>query len=225
MMNGSIMDLGPDTPQLEGTTWWKPDGTDHFTIRDILMAPEGFTIRTTDGRMINGDVMETYIQSEVPINIPKQAPVHKVNIKELDEVSQVEEVEDKGNFGSLKYNHDVEFAEPPAQRHHMKDPINDPIGDPDPTPRINSVEQAMIDRVLGRVNLDELVSVGINTIESVENGVVTLCNTLNVPRKEINMYLTNRIKGKIASLVQQSVDDFLNTVVPNPEEVTPETAE
>lgn len=225
MMNGSIMDLGPDTPQLEGTTWWKPDGTDHFTIRDILMAPEGFTIRATDGRMINGDVMETYIQSEVPINIPKQAPVHKVNIKDLDEVSQVEEVDGKDNFGSLKYNHDVEFAEPPAQRHHIKDPINDPIGDPDPAPRVNNVEQAMIDRVLGRVNLDELVAVTINTIDSVENGVVTLCNTLNVPRKEINTYLTNRIKGKIASLVQQSVDDFLNTVVPNPTEVAPEATE
>ena len=43
-------------------------------------------------------------------------------VKELDEVSQVEEVDDKSNFGSLKYNHDVEFAEPPAQRHHIKDP-------------------------------------------------------------------------------------------------------
>ena len=209
MMNGSIMDLGPDTPQLEGTTWWKPDGTDHFTIRDILMAPEGFTIRTTDGRMINGDVMETYIQSEVPISIPKQAPVHKVNVKELDEVSQVEEVDDKSNFGSLKYNHDVEFAEPPAQRHHIKDPINDPIGDPDPAPRVNSVEQAMVDRVLGKVNLDELVATNINHIESVDNGIVTLVNTLNVPRKEINTYLTNRIKDKIIVLTQHAVEDYL----------------
>lgn len=211
MMNGSIMDLGPDTPQLEGTTWWKPDGTDHFTIRDILMAPEGFTIRTTDGRMISGDVMETYIQSEVPINIPKQAPVHKVNVKELDEISQVEEVDGKSNFGSLKYNHDVEFAEPPAQRHHMKDPINDPIGDP--SPRINSVEQAMVDRVLGKVNLDDLVATSINHIESVDNGIVTLVNTLNVPRKEINVYLTNRIKDKIVVLTQQAVEEYLHATL------------
>ena len=63
MMNNNYMDLGPDSPQLEGTTWWRRDGKDHFTIRDVLMGPEGFSIRTTDGRMLNGDVMDTYIQS------------------------------------------------------------------------------------------------------------------------------------------------------------------
>lgn len=208
MMNNSIMDLGPDTPALEGTTWWKPDGSDHFTIRDILMSPEGFSIRSTDGRLINGDVMETYIQSEVPINIPKQAPTAKINTNILDELSSVDTADN--NFGSLRYNHDVAFNEPPAPRHHLKDPINDPIGNTQRNETVNGVEQAMIDRVLGKVDMDELVAVGINNIESVDNGIVTLVTTLNVPRKEINSYLLRRVNNKISDMIKNAIDDYLN---------------
>ena len=124
-MNNNFIDFGPGSPELEGTTWWKPDGTDHFTVRDMLISPEGFSVRTTDGRMIRGDIFETYIQSDTPIHISKQAPVQKIDLSKIDELGGVTINSPKASetLGSLNYEHNVKFKEP-APKHTS--PISQP---------------------------------------------------------------------------------------------------
>jgi hypothetical protein len=64
---------------IENTTWWKQDGSDHFKVRSVFFDGTGMSIQTYDGRMINGDILRDYIQSETPINASKTPPVVKVN--------------------------------------------------------------------------------------------------------------------------------------------------
>lgn len=64
---------------IENTTWWKQDGSDHFKVRSVFFDGTGMSIQTYDGRMVNGDILRDYIQSEVPINPPKDPPVQKIN--------------------------------------------------------------------------------------------------------------------------------------------------
>ena len=217
-----IMDFGGQ--ELEGTTWGKPDGSDHFTIRSILIGEEGLSIQTTDGRLISGDVMETYVQSDGPISIPKEAPVYKIDTENLDELSTTK----ADNFGSLKYQHDVQFANPTGTRHHPIDPINDPIGEPSntgsgqPTQSTRNVEYLMIDKVLGKYMNDELAAVTINPITTVDNGIHTLHDVLNIDHKDIHEYMVQRLTNHIQDMVSKSVDAYLSGlgITPAPVETT-----
>jgi len=205
--DNNMMSFGGDMPELEGTTWWKRDGSDHFTIRDILMSPEGFSIRTTDGRLINGDVMETYVQSEVPIEIPKKAPVEKINVAALDPDSPISQERD-GNFGSLKYRHDVAFETLPEPRHHPINPVNveGPVDCGE-----DGITVSIIDRVLGKTietKINDLVNITLNT-EALKSGVNTLIEILNIPAESIANYLMLRLETKLNPILKEAIDSFM----------------
>lgn len=225
MINNDTMDLGMGGETgLENTTWWKPDGTDHFTVREILMSPEGFSVRTTDGRLMSADVMEKYIQSDTPITgheRDQQAP--RINPKQLEGIDKSaivsDDIEKPKNFGSLRYSHPGARFQQPAHQPMVKkdaDPINDPLGEPmgteEPgTPEgLDMISYGMIDRVMHNSNLDELVAININPIEKVDEGVVTLVNTLNIQRSELKTYMVNRIAERIESMIDTAFSAYLD---------------
>lgn len=205
MINNNAMDFGPEMPQLEGTTWWKRDGKDHFTIRDVLMGPEGFSIRTTDGRMLNGDVMDTYIQSEVPINIPKQAPKQKIDVSHLDEVNGIDT-----NFGSLKYEHDVNFQKPQAPKHTQKVQQDTPKEMEGPK-LSDSVELAMVDKVFGKFD-DNTINVQLPCDEKIINSINTITNVLNVDKKFIIQYFERKLFKYVTQNSSKIVDEWINEI-------------
>ena len=79
---------------IENTTWWKQDGSDHFKVRSVFFDGAGMSIQTYDGRMINGDVLKDYIQSEEPIKKPKTPPAPKINKAALLQGMSPEELGD-----------------------------------------------------------------------------------------------------------------------------------
>lgn len=77
-------------PDITGTTWWSRTGQDHFTVRDVIMDPSsGMMITTTDGRMINMDRMDNYIQSDKPVDFTKRA-TPRVDVRGLDNETPVQ---------------------------------------------------------------------------------------------------------------------------------------
>lgn len=225
MVNNDTMDLGMGGETgLENTTWWKPDGSDHFTVREMLMSPEGFSVRTTDGRLLPADVMEQYIQSDVPITgHEREQQVPRINPKQLEGIDKsaivADDIEKPKDFGSLKYSHPgAKFQQPSRQQMVKKeaDPLNDPLV-PENTPaeqtELDAVSYGMIDRVLGNVNIDELVAVNINPIEKVDGGVVTLVNTLNIKRSELKTYMVDRIAGQFESMVNAALSVYFDDLL------------
>lgn len=211
-MNQQIMDFNPDSMALEGTKWWKPDGSDHFTIRDVLMAPEGMSIRTTDGRILDGGVMETYVQSDEPIHIPTERPTEKLDLSNLDPDTPVQQVGET-KFGSLKNSHPgVQFKE--DTRHHgiPHDPINDPLpGNPEPTSDIDPVELAMIERVLGKASFD-CIHVDVQDDGTIMNGISTLHEVLNVKKENIEKYLTKRILENLNNVAATATQQLMEVI-------------
>ena len=210
MMNNNYMDLGPDSSQLEGTTWWRRDGKDHFTIRDVLMGPEGFSIRTTDGRMLNGDVMDTYIQSEVPINIPKQAPKQNIDVSHLDELGSVK-VSETQSLGSLKYDHDVNFQKPQAPKHTLKTEET-PQEKTGPTLG-ESVELAMVDKVFGKFD-DSSIDIKLPNDDKTITSIRTITDVLNVDKKFIVQYFEQKLSKYVAEKSAQIVEAWMNQIIP-----------
>lgn len=77
-------------PDISGTTWWSRTGQDHFTVRDVIMDPSsGMMITTTDGRMINMDRMDNYIQSDKPVDFTNRA-TPRVDVRGLDNETPVQ---------------------------------------------------------------------------------------------------------------------------------------
>ena len=225
MVNNDTMDLGMGGETgLENTTWWKPDGSDHFTVREMLMSPEGFSVRTTDGRLLPADVMEQYIQSDIPITgHEREQQVPRINPKQLEGIDKsaivADDIEKPKNFGSLKYSHPgAKFQQPTNQRMVKKeaDPLNDPLV-PENTPteqtELDAVSYGMIDRVLGKSNLEELMTVYVNPVEKIDAGVVTLVNTLNIKRSEIKTYMVNRLVEKIGSMVNMAFAVYFDSLL------------
>ena len=222
-VNNNTMDLGMSGETgLENTTWWKPDGSDHFTVRDMLMSPEGFSVRTTDGRLLPADVMEQYIQSDTPITGQERMQhTPKIDPKQLEGIDKTaivtdEVKDDKKQFGSLKYSHPgAKFQQPahPQMVRKNDDPLNTPLGEPMVTEELDAVSYGMIDRVLGNTNLDELVAVNINPIEKVDNGVVTLVNTLNIKRSELKTYMVDRIAEQFESMVNTALSVYFDSLL------------
>lgn len=225
MVNNNTMDLGMGGETgLENTTWWKPDGTDHFTVRELLMSPEGFSVRTTDGRLLSADVMEHYIQSDTPITgheREQQAPqINPSQLEGIDKSAIVnDEIDNPKNFGSLKYSHPgTKFQQPSRQGMVRKDvdPLNDPL-DAQPgmveVEELDAVSYGMIDRVLGKVDFNDIVAINVNDIEKVNNGVATLVNTLNIKRSELKAYMIGRLAEKFESMVDVAFTAYLDNLL------------
>ena len=67
--NGIFLDN--NVPMLEGT-WYNPQTGDHFTVRDCFIEDNGIKVMTTDGRMLDYNIIQRYIKSDKPI--PKMEP-------------------------------------------------------------------------------------------------------------------------------------------------------
>lgn len=221
MANRDTMELGMGGETgLENTTWWKPDGTDHFTIREVLMSPEGFSVRTTDGRLLSADIMESYIQSDSPITGHEREQQTQINPRQLEGIDTAAIVTDDNpkGFGSLKYSHPgAKFEQPSRQGMVRKemDPLNDPLvqqGTEAPV-ELDAVSYGMIDRVLGKADFDELVAVTVNPIEKIDQGVVTLVNTLNITRPELKTYMVGRLAEKIESMVNAAFSVYFDNLL------------
>ena len=237
-MNKDSLDMNIDGGTgLEGTKWWSRDGSDHFVVREVLISPEGFSIRTDDGRLLNGDVMETYIQSDTPVGDMNHRPEARIDPRQLEGMDAAAIVDD-GNtkkaskFGSLRYSHyGASFQEPKSQHRMVRknsDPLNDPLNTPltedyEQMEELDGVSFGMIDRVLGKVDMNELTSVIINPIDKVDNGIVVLVNTLNISRKELRTYMANRIGEKFQEMLNESLDQYFDSMLgPDAEDIVPE---
>lgn len=69
-MNNGIM-FGTGGPMMTGT-WYNPSTGDSFTVRDCFFENNQYVISTTDGRMLGYDVIQNYVQSDKPIEMPKK---------------------------------------------------------------------------------------------------------------------------------------------------------
>lgn len=218
MVNNSALDLGMGGETgLENTTWWKQDGSDHFTILEVVMSPEGFSVRTTDGRLLQADILEQYIQSNTPINDMFQKPTNipVIDVSNLDEIDGktiiVDEPDKKpGNrFGSLKFSHPgVKY---PSGTH---DPISDRITiNNTSNDEIDTISYGMIERVLGKLDIKDLISIDINRVKKVDDGVFTLINVLNIKHSELKTYMVNMIIEKIPIMVEKALSSYLDNLL------------
>ena len=65
MMNGVM--FGGEGPVMQGT-WYNPKTKDIFTVRDSFFEDNNYVVMTTDGRCLNYNQIQNYIQTDTPVN-------------------------------------------------------------------------------------------------------------------------------------------------------------
>jgi len=98
------------------------------------------------------------------------------------------------------------------------DPLNDPLTtpiteEPEQMEELDEVSFGMIDRVLGKTDMNKLTSIVINPIDKIDNGIVVLVNTLNISRKELRTYMANRIGEKFQEMLDNAIDQYFDTLL------------
>ena len=68
-MNNGIM-FGTQGPLMSGY-WVDPRTGDSFTVKDSFFEDGQYIITTMDGRKLSYDIIQNYVQSDKPIDIPK----------------------------------------------------------------------------------------------------------------------------------------------------------
>ena len=63
MQNGMM--FGGEGPVMQGT-WYNPTTGDVFTVRDSFFEDNNYVVTTTDGRYLNYNQLQNYIQSDTP---------------------------------------------------------------------------------------------------------------------------------------------------------------
>lgn len=92
MQDYLLMDEGMNF-DLVGKTFYSTRNSDHFTVKDVLLEGSSFTVTTTDGRMIPGDQLNSYLQSDKPVNIQEFKPTQKkIDVSGLDEVDSLDQI-------------------------------------------------------------------------------------------------------------------------------------
>ena len=76
--NGIFLDS--NVPMLDGT-WYNPQTGDHFTVRDCFIEDNNIEVMTTDGRMLNYDIIQKYVKSDKPIPKIEQPKPQKTQSK------------------------------------------------------------------------------------------------------------------------------------------------
>ena len=96
--NNGITLSGIGGPVMSGT-WINPNNNDTFTVKDCFFEDNQLIVNTTDGRNLNYDILQNYIQADnKTINEMKEKPIQKAVVV------------DNGNIFEPKVKQDLNAA-------------------------------------------------------------------------------------------------------------------
>ena len=137
MMNGMM--FGGEGPVMQGT-WYNPKTGDAFTVRDSFFEDNQYVVTTTDGRYLNYNQIQNYVQSDMPLEQlkkqmkPQQPAKNEIpaELKDLieteDTVESMMSPEDAAlitggrSLGNLNDRHIA-----PASEHQIKLPVTQDV--------------------------------------------------------------------------------------------------
>ena len=77
-MNMNGMMFGGEGPIMQGT-WYNPSTGDAFTVRDSFFEDNQYTVTTTDGRYLNYNQLQSYVQTDMKLEDLKRIKAEKQN--------------------------------------------------------------------------------------------------------------------------------------------------
>ena len=199
-------------PMMNGT-WINPQTGDTFTVKDSFFQDNQYVVQTTDGRLLDYNMIQNYIQAKnsEDLNVIKQA-THKREKQDNyipKEVLDIMESESKPNKSDV-YDHDViincdydvlpdDAAMISGVHRTTADPItaeSTPVVDPD---------NLIIEKALKKSSLPE-VSFNIEWLQYPEKEISMLIDIMDIDLNKVIDYYIQKID--VETIRQNLVDSF-----------------
>lgn len=205
MMQG--INFGGDGPIMQGT-WYNPYTGDAFTVRDAFFEDNQYIVMTTDGRKMDYNRLQNYIQSDMKLEDLKKMKVEKKEKEEIpDEIKNILATNDELDNEYLIPEDNIYTTKPlgnineprhiaPAHAHtHAGYATSEPV----------NMNTAIIEKALKNTP-KPVLNVGVFWMDYPERQIEMLRDVMDIPEDEIlDWYLDNIEMLEIVEAVKEGI--------------------
>lgn len=222
-MNNGLM-FGMEGPNMEGT-WYNPQTGDSFTVRNSFFQDNQYLVQTTDGRVLTYEQLERYVQSDRPIEMPKQQR------KEEELPAEVADLlaDDSADTDYLLPEDAALLQGTPKSLGNLNDTLTQTtttapvmatgysqvVG-----PMIELNDFTIIEKALGKKQLPD-IQVGIDWKNFPEKEINMLIDVMEIPAENIVKWYANQVNvDYVAECLRVAMRDYIfDKVVPYVHEI------
>lgn len=205
-MHNGLM-FGMEGPNMEGT-WYNPRTGDSFTVRNSFFQDNQYIVQTMDGRVLDYNTLQEYVQSDRPIEMPK--PQTKQESLPT-EVENLIEGSSDNMYDILPEDLNMINGGSKALG-NLATPTNHSQGDPIVSVPYTQVDQnfAMIEKALAKKSMPE-IQVAIDWQNFPQREMDMLIDIMDVNEDEIIDWYTNQIDTNyLAECLKEVIKDHIH---------------
>lgn len=219
MMNGMM--FGGEGPVMQGT-WYNPNTGDVFTVRDSFFEDNNYVVTTTDGRYLNFNQLQHYIQSDTPAaELKAMLAKNKKEIKEEipDEIKGILASNDEDTYDSYMIPGDDIYTST------LNNPLGKSLGNINTPVKTSNVVPINVNKTIIEKALKNTIGPKLTIIadwnEYPEKEISMLTDIMDIPAEEIvEWYCDNlnatwiledvktSIKNKILGVQKPIIDEL-----------------
>lgn len=200
MMQG--INFGGDGPVMQGT-WYNPYTGDAFTVRDAFFEDNQYIVMTTDGRKMDYNRLQNYIQSDMKLEDLKKMKVEKKEKEEIpDEIKNILATNDDLDNEYLIPEDNI-FTSKPLGNINEPRPVT-PVRPQEAHGSVN-MNTAIIEKALKNTP-KPVFNVGVFWMDYPERQIEMLKDVMDIPEDEIlDWYLDNIEMLEIVEAVKEGI--------------------
>jgi hypothetical protein len=210
-----------DGPVMNGT-WYNPQTNDKFTVRDTFFENNQLIIQTTDGRMMDYNMIQNYVQCD-PKDIPSSTE-SKQSYNIPAEVASILETPTPQDSNMIEedmalLNNPLKFSRPDrSSLGNLNKTNNEGIG--------LSEDQRLVERVLSRQQQPS-ISCNINWPKFPQKQMDVLMDMMGVDLDDVcDFYISKIDLNDIREAIKKDIEHFINVAMGyiEPEVIDPKTS-
>ena len=210
-LNNGLM-FGMEGPNMEGT-WYNPKTGDSFTVRNSFFQDNQYIVQTTDGRILDYNTLQSYIQSDRPIEMPTKT--------EDNLPAEVADLVDSNDFSYDILPEDLNMINGSKSLGNLSITNNVTPGDPIISIPYTQVDQnfAMIEKALAKKSMPD-IQVSIDWKNFPQREMDMLIDIMDVNEDEIIDWYVRQIDiNYLAECLKEVVKDHIHKQL-SPEAIT-----
>lgn len=223
-MNNGLM-FGMEGPNMEGA-WYNPQTGDSFTVRNSFFQDNQYIVQTTDGRILDYNTLQNYVQSDRPIEMPKPQPKKQQLPAEVEDL--IADTDTVADTETYLLPEDAELLSPKTLG-SLGQQVSQSVqtaGYSQVVEPVQIQDVSIINKALAKRSLPD-IQVGIDWKDFPEREVNMLIDVMDIPYDAIVAWYMSRVDvNVVTACLRTAIEDYVRTrVLPIAANVDPADAE
>lgn len=205
-MAGNGLIFGMEGPNMEGT-WYNPKTGDSFTVRNSFFEDSQYIVQTTDGRLLNYNQLQNYVQSDKPIEMIKPIKREEQLPPEVADLIK----EDFSGDTDYLLQEDMELLKPKTSLGNLASQVSQQntnvIDNTRPSLEMNDMN--IIDKALKKKTLPN-IQVNVDWIDFPKAEIGMLQDMMDISINDIIKWYTNQIDvDYVVNELKNAIEEFI----------------